>query len=223
MLEIDVPKHSIDALFDVVKQRLGNRVLGDFPFYTRVPDSVITESIGKWIDISEICTGYIYGHDETIPLHTDKWKSETYYNLNIPLYNTVNNQKFLVFDQEFPDRGCEWQVEGISQKRHQPLTTEDKSNSNEDNDHLESICYTGKRPCDTDILYCTNRDVNEDIVEHLPFHKDFYFGLSGKTWTQSVNKGLIFKTTQLHGTGIQNTFKVGCVLLLKSEDCLLTQ
>jgi len=221
MFEIDIPKETIDALFDVVVERLGKRKLGDFPFYTHVPDYILTDYMSKWIDIDKISTGYIYGHSETIPLHTDKWKTSTFYNLNIPLYNTVDNQQFLVFDQEFLDRGCEWQTEDIDQERHQPLTSADKNNSDKDNDHLKSICYKGVRPIDTEICYVTNDPVNEDIVDLLPFNKDFYFGLTGKNWIQSVGKGLIFKTTQLHGTAKQNSFKVGCVFLLKSQDCLL--
>lgn len=221
MLEIDVPHNTVDALFKTVTNRLGSRKLGDFPFYTRVTDYVIDNYMSKWIDTKEIATGYIYGHDETIPLHTDKWKSSTFYNLNIPLYNTIDNQQFLVFDQEFLDRGCEWQAEGINQKRHLPLIPEDKDDSNKDNDSLESVCYKGVRPVDTDILYSTNKPVNKNIADLLPFDKNFYFGLSGKSWTQTVGKGLIFKTTQLHGTAKQNSFKVGCVFLLKSQDCLL--
>ena len=143
--------------------------------------------------------------------------------MNIPIYNTVDDQQFIVFDQEFPDRGCEWQAEGISQKRHQPLTEDDKTSSDTDNDHLESITYKGVRPFDTDILHSTNIAVNNELHDILPFDKDFYFGLSGKSWTQTVGKGLIFKTTQLHGTAIQEHFKVGCVFLLKSQDCLLSQ
>lgn len=223
MLEISVPKHTIDGLFDIVKQRLGNRKLGDFPFYTKVPRDIIQHSMSQWIDTNQISTGYIYGHDETIPLHTDKWKSSTFYNLNIPLYNTISDQQFLVFDQEFLDRGCEWQAQGVDQKRHQPLTPADLQNSNTDNDHLESICYKDTRPIDTGILYATDKPVNEDIVDLLPFNKDFYFGLTGKSWTQTVGKGLIFKTTQLHGTAKQTSFKVGSVFLLKSQDCLLNQ
>lgn len=221
MIEIDIPNDTTEQLFAVVKQRLGNRKLGSFPFYTKVPYFIINEYMSKWIDEEQISTGYIYGHDETIPLHTDKWKSSTFYNLNIPIYNTVDNQQFIVFDQEFPNRGCEWQAEGISQKRHQPLTKSDKENSDNDNDHLESISYKGVRPIDTDILYSTNMPVNKELHDILPFDKDFYFGLSGKAWTQTVGKGLIFKTTQLHGTAKQNQFKIGCVFLLKSQDCLL--
>ena len=223
MIEINIPTDTIEQLLAVVKQRLGNRKLGSFPFYTKVPDFIVNEYMSKWIDIQEIATGYIYGHDETIPLHTDKWKSNTFYNLNIPIYNTVDDQQFIVFDQEFPDRGCEWQAEGISQKRHQPLTEDDKTSSDTDNDHLESITYKGVRPFDTDILHSTNIAVNNELHDILPFDKDFYFGLSGKSWTQTVGKGLIFKTTQLHGTAIQEHFKVGCVFLLKSQDCLLSQ
>lgn len=221
MIEINVPKSIIDNLLQTVINRLGNRVLGDFPFYTRIEKEFINAYMSGWIDVDQICAGYIYGHDETIPLHTDKWKSSSYYNLNIPLYNLDDDQYFMIFDQEFPDRGCEWQAKGIKQKKHQPLTIEDEKTSNQDNDHLKSICYENTKPCDTEVLYLTNQQVNFSIIEYLPFEKDFYFGLSGKVWKQTVGKGLIFKTTQLHGTAKQDKFKVGCVFLLKSQDCLL--
>lgn len=223
MIEINVPDHTIDILFGLVTQRLGNRTLGNFPFYTKVDEQIAEPALGNWIDTTQISAGYIYGHDETIPLHTDKWKSTSYFNLNIPLYNTDTSQYFMVFDQEFPDRGCEWQVQGLSQRRHEPLTNNDKSSSNADNDHLESVCYTGVRPCETPVIGLTNEPVNIDIKKFLPFDTDFYHGLTGKVWRQDVGKGLIFKTTQLHGTAKQNKFKVGCVFLLKSQDCLITQ
>ena len=221
MFDLNIPQKTIDVLFKTVKDRLGNRTLGDFPFYTRVDRDTMEKSLGSFVDVNKISAGYIYGHDETIPLHTDKWKSTSYFNLNIPLFNETEEQYFMIFDQEFPDRGCEWQVGDVSQKRHEPLTPEDKKSSENDNDHLESICYSGIRPCETSVMHLTNKPVNSEMLPHLPFEESFYFGLSGKVWKQEVGKGLVFRTTQLHGTAKQQKFKVGSVFLLETDQAIL--
>lgn len=221
MLEINVPHTTTDYLFSVVLERLGDRILGSFPFYTRVTRDMLEKACSDILDIDYVDTGYIYAHDETIPLHVDRYKKDAIFNLNIPLYSEDPNQYFMVFDQEFFERGCEWQADGVQQKRHQPLTPEDKEASNSDNNHLDSWSLR-ERPWESkaDIIGLTDKPVNEEIIPYLPFDKDFYFGLSGSVWKQQVGKGLLFKSSQLHGTAKQDQFKVGCVLLLKSDRCL---
>jgi hypothetical protein len=221
MLEINVSQNTVDVLFNVVLERLGDRTLGTFPFYTRVTQDMLKNSCADILDIDFVDTGYIYAHDETIPLHVDRYKKDAIFNLNIPLYSEDPNQYFMVFDQEFFERGCEWQADGIQQKRHQSLTSEDKEASSSDNNHLDSWCLQ-QRPWESkaDIIGLTDKPVNRDIVPYLPFNEDFYFGLTGKVWKQEVGKGLLFKSSQLHGTARQTKFKVGCVLLLKSDQGL---
>lgn len=217
MIEIDIPTKTVNTLYNHVLTNIGDRKLGDFPFYTKVIDSLLEDAFSDIVDLSSVSTGYIYAHDETIPLHVDRYKKDSIYNLNVPVYVEDKNQKFIVFDQEFTQCGCEWQVDGVKQKRHQPLTDADLTNSKKDNDHLESICYRGKRPADTiGVVGLTNKSVNDDITSDLPFDTNFYYGLSGKSWTQTPGKGLLFKSTQLHCTGKQTKFKIGCVLIMSS-------
>lgn len=217
MIEIDIPNNTVSLLYNHVLKNIGDRTLGEFPFYTKVTDELLEKAFSDVVDLSSVSTGYIYAHDETIPLHVDRYKKDSIYNLNVPIYVEDENQKFIVFDQEFTQCGCEWQVAGVQQKRHQPLTEEDLVNSKKDNDHLESICYTGQRPCETDgVSGLTDNPVNNNIVDDLPFDSNFYHGLTGKSWTQKTGKGLIFKSTQLHCTGKQNKFKIGCVLIMNS-------
>jgi hypothetical protein len=222
MIEIDIPTETVDLLLQHVLRYIDESDLGKYPFYTKVTPELLQSAFGNFLKIDLVSTAYIYAHDETIPLHVDRYKHDAIYNLNVPILTFDKEQKFIVFDQEFTECGCEWQDSGISQKRHQPLTNEDKVRSNEDNDHIESISYVGKKPCETDGVYMlTDMPVNEEIVNDLPFSKEFYYGLSGKTWTQLPGKGLLFKSSQLHGTGKQDKFKIGCVLMLRSQDCLL--
>ena len=224
MIEIDIPQQTVDVLYQHVIKNIGDRVLGTFPFYTKVTPELLTSAFGNFLKLDTVATAYIYAHDETIPLHVDRYNADAFYNLNVPIAVSDKQQKFIVFDQEFTQCGCEWQADGVSQKRHQPLTDNDMVNSKKDNNHIESICYVGKKPCDTDgVTLLTDSPVNQDVVEYLPFDSDFYHGLSGKAWTQIPGKGLIFKSSQLHGTGKQCEFKIGCVLMLKSQDCLLAQ
>lgn len=223
MIEIDVPFSTVDTLYRHVLDNMGNRELGTFPFYTKVTVDLLQRAFGNWLKLDTVATAYIYAHDETIPLHVDRYNTDAVYNLNVPIMTTDIEQKFIVFDQEFSQCGCEWQVDGVSQKRHQPLLESDLTNSKKDNNHVESLCYVGKKPCDTDgVINLTGKPVTADIEQYLPFDSNFYFGLSGKSWTQTPGKGLIFKSSQLHGTGRQDKFKIGCVLMLKSQDCLLT-
>jgi len=221
MIEIDIPITTVHVLYNHVLTNLGDRKLGTFSFYTKVTDNLLQDAFCNIINLSCVSTGYIYAHDETIPLHVDRYKHDSVYNLNVPIYVEDKNQKFIVFDQEFVKCGCEWQVEGIKQKRHQPLTEDDLINSKLDNNHLESICYTGKRPFETDgVIGLTNNDVNSDIINDLPFEPSFYFGLTGRSWKQTTGKGLLFKSTQLHCTGKQDKFKIGCVLIMNSPGLL---
>jgi hypothetical protein len=217
MIEIDIPDNTVNLLYNHVLTNIGDRVLGEFPFYTKVTDNLLEHAFSNIVDLSCVSTGYIYAHDETIPLHVDRYKKDSIYNLNVPIYVEDKDQKFIVFDQEFTQCGCEWQFDSVKQKRHQPLTEDDLVNSKKDNDHLESICYTGKRPAETDgVIGLTKQSVNNDIVNDLPFDSEFYYGLSGKSWKQTPGKGLLFKSTQLHCTGKQTKFKIGCVLIMNS-------
>lgn len=221
MIEIIIPDITIDLLYNHVLENIGERRLGEFPFYTKVTDKLFETAFSKVIDLSCVSTGYIYAHDETIPLHVDRYKKDSVYNLNVPIYVEDKNQKFIVFDQEFTQCGCEWQVDGVTQKRHQPLTDADLSNSKKDNDHLESLCYIGKRPVETNgVIGLTHAPVNSDIIADLPFDSNFYYGLTGKSWTQTPGKGLLFKSTQLHCTGKQTQFKIGCVVIMNSVSLL---
>lgn len=222
MIEIDIPLNTIKTLYNYVLKNIGDKILGDFPFYTRVEGELLEQAFDNFLNLNQVSTAYIYAHDETIPLHVDRYKSDAQFNLNVPIWSKDNDQKFIVFDQIFDKCGCEWQAAGVKQKRHQPLTKNDLTKSKNDNNHLDSICYEGTRPFDTPgVKGLTDIPVNNDILNDLPFDKDFYYGLSGKSWTQIPGKGLIFKSSQLHGTGKQTKFKIGCVLLLKSQDCLL--
>ena len=222
MKEIDVPQTAIDTLLEYVYSKVKKEDIGLYPFYMKVSRDLMYKSFGDFLNVDNISTAYIYAHDEPIPLHVDRYKVDANFNLCVPLYTTDSNQKFIVFDQIFDRCGCEWQAPNVSQKRHQPATPEDKSNSNDDNDHVESICYKGIRPCDTDgIVGLTDRAVNNDLQNVLPFDIDFYHGLTGNAWNWKPGKGLVFKSSQLHTTAAQTEFKIGCVLLMKSEDCLL--
>jgi|AntAceMinimDraft_6_1070360.scaffolds.fasta_scaffold01539_3 hypothetical protein len=224
MIEIDIPLETVDVLYTHVINNLGNRTLGEFPFYTKVNSDLLETAFKELLNLNTVSTAYIYAHDETIPLHVDRYNSEAIYNLNVPIYVLDPQQKFIVFDQEFDKSGCEWQVNDVKQKRHTSLLESDLVSSKKDNDHIESICYTDRRPCDTvGVNYLTDQPVNESIKDDLPFVHNFYHGLTGSSWVQTPGKGLIFKSSQLHGTGIQTKFKIGCVLMLKSKDCLLNQ
>jgi hypothetical protein len=224
MKEIDIPATSINVLLNHVFSKIDKSKLGEFPFYTKVNQDLLHRAFFDVLDLNCVTTAYIYAHDEPIALHVDRYKKDSLYNLCVPLMTDDLDQRFIVFDQIFDKSGCVWEFEDGIRKHHQPLTKEDETQSTNDNNHDKTIAYVGQRPCDTsDVLGLSDRPISDELADHLPHNKDFYYGLTGEAWHWKPGKGLIFKSSQIHGTGKQSNFKIGCVLLMNSEDFLKTQ
>lgn len=224
MKEIDIPVKTISILLDYVFSNIDKSKLGEFPFYTRVDNDLLQKAFSDVIDVDCVTTAYIYAHDEPIALHVDRYKKDSLYNLCVPLMTEDLDQRFLVFDQIFDQCGCVWEFDNGIRTHHQPLTKNDETQSNNDNNHDKTIAYIGQRPFDTQgIVGLSNSSISEELANYLPHNRDFYHGLTGTAWHWKPGKGLIFKSSQIHGTGKQFSFKIGCVLLLNSEDFLKTQ
>jgi hypothetical protein len=222
--EIDIPTKTIEILVNHVMNNISIEELGKFPFYTKVDKDLLIQAFSNIIRIECVTTAYIYAHNEPISLHVDRYKKDSLYNLCVPLITNDTDQSFLVFDQIFDKSGAVWEYDKSVREQHRPLTEKDKESSNEDNDHNETLVYVGVRPCDTDnIVGLTEHSLPEKLNDFLPHPPEFYHGLTGISWKWRPGKALAFKSSQIHGTGKQKDFKIGCVLLLNSEDFLKIQ
>ena len=222
--EIDIPRYAIETLLAYVEQHV-DIVNNKEPFYMNVDHELREQAFGKFLDTSIIETAYIYAHTQPIPLHVDRYKKNSVYNLCVPLYKGDSDQYLLVFDQTFDEYGLSWRLADIDHIKHNPAGPEHEQTSNKDNDHLPSEVLTGIRPCDTDgVVGLTGRDVPDHINKILPYGNDnFYFGLSGTAWNWKPGKALIFKSSQIHGTAMQSEFKIGCVVLMNADNVQLPQ
>jgi len=222
--EIDIPRYAIETLLAYVEQHV-DILNNEEPFYMNVNHELRELAFGKFLDTSVIETAYIYAHTQPIPLHVDRYKKNSVYNLCVPLYKGDSDQYLLVFDQTFDKYGLSWRLADVDHIKHKPAGPEHKQTSNNDNDHLPSEVLTGIRPCDTDgVVGLTGQAVPDHINKILPYGNDnFYFGLSGTVWNWKPGKALIFKSSQIHGTAMQSEFKIGCVVLMNADNVQLPQ
>lgn len=217
--EVAIQQHTIDTLMSYVREHVDLETRVD-PFYMNVPAELRERAFGSYLDTSVMETAYIYAHTQPIPLHVDRYKRDAVYNLCVPLYKTTEQeQRLLVFDQQFESHGMSWRLSSIEHEKHEPAGPEHQSTSNADNDHLPSEVLTNVRPADTPgVSAVTDQPLPESIQQLLPYgNEDFYYGLTGVAWHWRPGAALLFKSSQIHGTAVQSAFKIGCVVLMNSD------
>jgi len=217
--EIDIKESTIELLLDYVKQHVDINA-NQNPFYMNVDADLRERAFGDYLNTDIMETAYIYAHTQAIPLHVDRYKKNGIYNLCVPLYkNTQVEQRLMVFDQTFDSHGMSWRLEEVVHEKHEPAGPSHQNTSDSDNDHLPSEVLVGIRPCDTEhVSNLTDKPLPNEIADLLPHgNKDFYHGLTGIAWNWNPGKALVFKSSQIHGTAHQSEFKIGCVVLMNSD------
>lgn len=222
--EITIPQTSIDTLLEYVKAYVNLETQTE-PFYMHVDQELQARAFDGVIELDCIETAYIYAHSDPIPLHVDRYKKASAVNLCVPLMKGNSKQFLLVFDQEFVNYGLSWRLANVNHVQHKPAGPIHQNSSDADNDHLPSEVLVGVRPCDTPgVTNITPDPIPQNLKDQLPYgQEDFYHGMSGIAWDWRPGVALAFKSSQIHCTGAQNEFKIGCVLLLNSKQTLLDQ
>lgn len=142
----------------------------------------------------------IFNHISPFTIHSDishKKKSI----LLIPIH-AHKDQKFIVFDQTVDsDKEVSWIYNIFDDKTDEELKEM----------YYESSLRT--RPCDSDFVKgCTNLPIDDSLFEHLPYTQDLYHGLTGKIWSYTPGKALLFPANRIHATGKMLSSKIGCTV-----------
>lgn len=197
LLEIDLPDNIVKDLIILSNQgdciNLKNTSIIE-------DETSIKEIISKFINIDSFFASTLFNHTEPFTIHSDindKKKSI----LLIPI-DAHKEQKFVVFDQTInQDNPISWIYNIFDDKTDQ---------------ELEEMYYHHSlkcRPCDTlNVQGCTDLPVSEDLYAHLPYSKDFYYGLTGHVWNYTPGKALLFDANKLHATGRMYSPKIGCTV-----------
>jgi hypothetical protein len=203
MIEITLPK-------DILNQLINLSINGD---KTHMKDlSIIEEQdkikdiLKKFIDIKYFHYSNIFNHESPFTIHCDisaKKKSI----LLIPI-QAYKEQKFIVFDQTVDsDKEVSW-IYNIF---------DDKTDLELKEMYYESSLRT--RPCDTDFVKgCTGLSIDEQLFEYLPYTKDLYHGLTGKAWSYTPGKALLFPANRIHATGKMQSSKIGCTIQFTTDN-----
>lgn len=165
----------------------------------------IMEIVSTFIDISSYHYGTIFSHSNPFTIHSDiSDKKKTI--LLIPI-EADKDQNFVVFDQTVDrDSPISWIYNVFADKTDEELKEM----------YYESAYKT--RPYDTEnVIGCSNKPVNNDLFEHLPYTKDLYFGLTGRAWSYTPGTALLFPANRIHATGKMKSPKIGCTIQFRDS------
>ena len=160
----------------------------------------IKDIISNFIDTRYYHYGNLFSHSTPFTTHADiSDKKQTI--MLMPIFASTK-QKFIVFDQTV--------------NRSSPVSWiwnifDDKTDA-----ELEEMYYLSalkSRPCESNkVTGLTNYPIDNELMQHLPYTTDFYYGLSGKAWAYTPGQALIFPACHLHATGIMEESKIGCTV-----------
>jgi len=135
------------------------------------------------VNAENITLAHFYKHTQPLYPHTDYHEREIS-NIVMPLEVADDSKPHLIiFDQVWDNPANTW-------------VFNDKQAKFQHNKELLG------RPCDYDILYSTNKEVDDELYSHLDHQpKDYWHGLSGTAYPFEPGNVLKFDAKSIHATG----------------------
>lgn len=164
------------------------------PEFFELVHNVIRDRIGIK-ESYELIGDNFYEHSYSYFPHCDALQSNSWLNIVIPikLYNQVNDQKFIVFDQQFTKSNATWMGSYEMQ-----------------GDFLSNKKITA-RICDTDgVINQTNKDIDENLyaaIENKYLSQDYLYSMSGNIFDWCPGNIIVFNSKFIHTTGKMNCSK----------------
>ena len=137
----------------------------------------------------ELIGDNFYEHSFSYFPHCDALQSNSWLNILLPikLYNQIEEQKFIVFDQKYNAGNATWMG---SYELVGDFLSNKKVNT---------------RICDTDsVMHQTGIDINDDLynnIENKYLSKDYLFGMSGNSFNWIPGDVIVFNSKFIHTTG----------------------
>lgn len=156
--------------------------------------------VSEFMDVSSYHYGNLFSHDDPFTMHADiSDKKRTI--LLMPI-DAAADQHFVVFDQtveQMTPVSWIWNI-------FDDLTDEE----------LAARYYLSalkSRPYEyTNTRNLTDEPCPDELFEHLPYSRDFYYGMTGKAWPYKPGHALLFPANHIHATGRMSTPKIGCTV-----------
>lgn len=158
----------------------------------------LSDILGKYLPSRPVGDNFYYHEYPYLP-HADNREGIETYNWVIPI-ETSHPQTFIVFDQKITTAGRTW-VGDIEM----------------DVSILEPNTAIRESFVDSGIVEgLTDRPIDDELYEFLPyFHKDYYFGMTGKVYDWVPGNIIKFDSRQIHMTGkMDNSRKLGMTIRL---------
>ena len=137
----------------------------------------------------ELIGDNFYEHSFSYFPHCDALQSNSWLNILLPikLYDQIEEQKFIVFDQKYNAGNATWMG---SYELVGDFLSNKKINA---------------RICDTEsVMHQTGIDINDDLynnIENKYLSKDYLFGMSGDSFSWTPGDVIVFNSKFIHTTG----------------------
>ena len=157
------------------------------------------KTLFREFDYERFNAGNYFSHEHPYYPHVDIFDYENTINIVVPLICEDPDQKLIVFDQTYKEKAATWC--GYISKRE-----------------FHGNPAIRKRMCDTSgVRGLTNKPCPDNLLEHLPYGSDFYYGLSGSVFDWKVGTAIVFNSYNIHCTGQMKPgiTKVGCTSFLR--------
>jgi len=201
MIEIDLPDNILEKLLHLSQH--GNA--SEMHELSIIEEQDRIESIvSEFIDTTYYHYGNLFSHINPFTTHADI--SDLKQTIMLMPISADPSQHFVVFDQKINNLSpVSWIWNLFDDKTDQEL---------EDMYYLSAL---KSRPCEyPNISGLTNSSIDPELMKHLPFSEEFYYGLSGKAWPYKPGKALIFSAVHPHATGLMQSPKIGCTVQFKA-------
>lgn len=169
------------------------------PGFLELIDDIIQNRIGIK-DPYELIGDNFYEHSFSYFPHCDAIQSNSWLNILIPikLFDQTDDQKFIVFDQQYPSNST-W-----------------LGSYNLNGDFLSNK-KINTRICDTELVVNqTGKAIDDELynnIENKYLSKDYLFGMSGDSFSWIPGNIIVFNSKFIHTTGKMNcTKKLGLSL-----------
>jgi hypothetical protein len=197
MIEFDLPPETLEQLIELSVTGKASEM---YELSIIEEQEKIKNIISSFIDTKHYHYGNLFSHINPFTIHADI--SDKKQTIMLMPISAAPSQHFIVFDQTINSPSPVSWIWNIF---------DDKTDK-----ELEEMYYLSalkSRPCEyKNISGLTNKPIDDGLMQHLPYSKEFYYSLSGKAWPYTPGKALIFSAVHPHATGIMQSPKIGCTV-----------
>lgn len=201
---VNIDESIVEALYTLYQKNKGT-VMKNLAI--NEDQEAIKSIVSRFINVKKYHYGNLFWHTEPFTVHADISEKKRSI-LLIPIM-AHPDQKFIIFDQTTSSKvPISWIGSEFDSLNEEEL---------KERYYINSVRH--KPEDDSTVSGLTGKDIDDELMQYLPYSRSFYHGLSGTAYDYKPNTAILFSAKNLHCTGMMASSKMGCTVQF-TEDCL---